>query len=238
MEELKISPRGLASVALEDACPRCAWIQLHHKGKMPFAIPFPGIFNTLDRYTKQLVRGPFEKTGKLPAWFPEMGIVKGIVSEDELHWSRYFRVDKKLRTTLRGSPDDIFQLDDGSFHIVDYKTAKFTEAQDELYPMYDVQLNGYAYIAEATGHVPVSGLSLIYFEPQTETTRGKRAGAPATGAWLEFRATRKKVPLAAKGRIPELLERTREIFDLTAAPRGSVGCENCERVEKFAKVLR
>ncbi len=236
MEELKISPRGLASVALDGACPRCAWIQLHYKGEMPFQIGFPGIFIALDRYTKDLVRGSFESQRKLPDWFPEIGKVKGMVSEDELHWRRYFRVDPKLRVTLRGMPDDIFQLDDGSFHIVDYKTAKFTVAQDELYPMYEVQLNGYAYIAEATGHLPISGLSLIYFEPQTETTRGKRAGAPATGAWLEFRATRKKVPLAAKRRIPELLERAREIFDLTAPPRGLDGCENCERVERFGKL--
>ncbi len=238
MEELKISAKNLAGVALEDACPRCAWIQMHHEGKMPFPTPFPGIFIAIDAYTKQMVRETFENTMKLPDWFPEIGTVKGIVSEDELHWSRYFRVDKKLRTTLRGSPDDIFQLDDGSFHIVDYKTARFTEAQDALYPMYDVQLNGYAYIAEATGHVPVSGLSLIYFEPQTETTRGKRAGAPATGAWLEFRATRKKVPLAAQGRIPALLARAREIFDLKTVPAGVADCKNCERVENFLKVAR
>ena len=238
MEELKISPRGLASVALEDSCPRCAWVHLHYKGKMPFQIPMPGIFNSLDRFTKRLVREAFDGARKLPDWFPAIGEVRGMVSEDELHWNRYFRVDKKLRTTLRGSPDDIFRLEDGSFHIVDYKTAKFTEAQDALFPMYDVQLNGYAYIAEATGHTPVSELSLIYFEPQTEIVRGKRAGAPATGAWLEFRATRKTVPLAAKGRIPELLERAREIFDLAAAPLGLVGCENCERVKKFAKVAK
>jgi hypothetical protein len=238
MDELKISPRGLASVALEGACPRCAWIQLHYKGKMPFQIPMPGIFNSLDRFTKRLVREAFDGGRKLPDWFPAVGNVRGMISEDELHWNRYFRVDKKLRTTLRGSPDDIFQLDDGSFHIVDYKTAKFTDAQDALFPMYDVQLNGYAHIAESTGHVPISGLSLIYFEPQTEVIGAKRASAPATGAWLEFRATRKKVPLAAKGRIPELLERAREIFDLKAAPRGIAGCENCERVEKFGKVAR
>jgi hypothetical protein len=155
-----------------------------------------------------------------------------------LGWGRFFRVDPKLKVTLRGTPDDILQLDDGSFHIVDYKTAKFTEAQDALFPMYDVQLNSYAYIAEATGHAPVSGLSLIYFEPQVETVSGKRAGAPAAGAWLEFRATRKKVPLAAKGRIPELLARAREVFDMKAPPRGAGGCENCETIEKFLNVAR
>ncbi len=238
MEELKISPRGLASVALEEACPRCAWIQLHYKGEMPFHIPMPGIFIAIDRYTKRLVRGTFESTGKLPDWFPEIGKVKGMVSEDELSWSRFFRVDPKLRVTLRGTPDDILQLDDGTFHIVDYKTAKFTETQDVLFPTYDVQLNSYAYIAEATGHAPVTALSLIYFEPLTETVRGKHAGAPAAGAWLEFRATRKKVPLAAKGRIPELLVRAREIFDMAKPPRGAGGCENCETIDKFLNLAR
>jgi hypothetical protein len=238
VEELKISAKNLAAVALEGVCPRCAWFQLHHKGKMPFAMPFPGIFIAIDRYMKRMVRETFDSAKKLPEWFPEIGKVKGMVSEDELGWSRFFRVDSKLRVTLRGEPDDIVQLEDGTFHIVDYKTARFTEMQDALFPMYDVQLNSYAYIAEATGHMPVTALSLIYFEPQTETVRGKHAGAPAAGAWLEFRATRRKVPLAAKGRIPELLARAREIFDMKAAPPGTSGCENCERVEKFLRVAR
>lgn len=233
MEELKINPRLLATVTLAGACPRCAWIRLHYRGGMPFQIPMPGIFISIDAYIKRLVRGSLGSAGKLPDWFPEIGKVKGMVPEDELAWNRFFRVEPDLRATLRGTPDDIFQLEDGSFHIVDYKTAKFTEAQDALFPIYDVQLNSYAYIAEATGHAPVSALSLIYFEPQTDMVHGKRAGAPPAGAWLEFRATRKKVPLAAHGRIPGLLTRARGLFDQVRPPKGTAGCGDCR---KFAEV--
>jgi len=237
VEQLNISAKNLAGVALEDACPRCAWIRLHHKGDMPFAMSFPGIFISIDGYTKRMVRETFDSARRIPDWFPNVGKVKAMVSEDELHWRSYFRTDSKLGVTLRGQPDDIFQLADGSFHIVDYKTAKITGAQDDLFPMYEVQLNAYAFIAEKLPIAPVSALSLIYFEPQTETERGKRKGSPP-GAWLEFRATRKKVQLAPKRRIPELLARAREIFDMKTAPRGAAGCKNCEQTEKFLKVAR
>jgi ATP-dependent exoDNAse (exonuclease V) beta subunit len=43
-------------------------------------------------------------------------------------------------------PDDVFELEDSTYHIVDYKTARLTETQDELFPKYEVQINAYAYI--------------------------------------------------------------------------------------------
>jgi len=59
-------------------------------------------------------------------------------------------------------------MKDGNYHIVDYKTAKFTERQDELLPLYEVQLNCYAYLAEEYGYKPVTNLSLTYCQPNKD----------------------------------------------------------------------
>jgi len=180
MEMLSISPRTLAAVTLDSACPRCAWLTLRCEGKFPFQMGLPGIFSSIDSFTKREVRNHFDLYQRLPDWFPEVGKVADMVPSRDLHWSRYFREDPETRIRLHGSPDDILRMADGATHIVDYKTARLTDAQDDLLPLYDVQLNSYAYIAEATGYGPVQHLSLIYLEPQTETTL-----PPASGAFPE-----------------------------------------------------
>ncbi|MGB6432350.1 MAG: PD-(D/E)XK nuclease family protein, partial [Candidatus Acidiferrales bacterium] len=165
---LNISPRTLAAIALDSACARCAWITLRCEGKLPFAMGLPGIFSSIDSFTKKAVRNHFDLYGRLPDWFPDVGEVAELVPSRDLHWSRFFREDPETRIRLHGTPDDILRMADGATHIVDYKTARLTASQDDLMPVYEVQLNGYAHIAEATGYGPVTNLSLIYFEPQTD----------------------------------------------------------------------
>ena len=48
---------------------------------------------------------------------------------------------------LRGTPDEILRAPDGGLIIIDYKTAHF-KPEDSLRPLYEVQLNVYARIAE------------------------------------------------------------------------------------------
>ena len=69
---------------------------------------------------------------------------------------------------IRGVPDEIFHLEDGSYHIIDYKTSRYSRAQGYLYPSYEVQLNAYAYIASKIGLKPISYLTLIYLDPDTD----------------------------------------------------------------------
>jgi hypothetical protein len=256
MVTLNISPRALAGVALESKCPRCAWITLRCEGKLPFATGLPGIFSSIDSFTKKAVRNHFDLYGRLPDWFPEVGEVAELVPSRELHWSRFFREDPETRIRLHGTPDDILRMADGATHIVDYKTARLTEAQHDLMPVYEIQLNGYAYIAEATGYGPVTQLSLIYFEPQTDPDLATAAGlAPAAapgpvlvpsrgvthrdraGAWLEFRARRKDVPLQGSHAIRDLLRRARALFDRADPPEGAAGCEDCRRLGEIWKLL-
>lgn len=255
MTTLTISPRTLAEVALDSACPRCAWIKLH-SDDLPFQMGLPGIFSSIDSFTKNAVRNHFDLYGRLPNWFPEVGEVAALVESKDLHYGRFFREDLEIGTRLRGTPDDILRMADGGTHIVDYKTARYTETQDALLPVYEVQLNGYAYIAEATGYGPVAHLSLIYFEPQTDLASGASAGlmledAPRpklvpspgstrrdrAGAWLEFRARRKEIPLQGSQGIRALLARARALFDRADPPDGKAGCENCRRLDELWKLL-
>jgi hypothetical protein len=231
METLKISAKTLGALAMPDFCPRCFWISQRSKGKLPFVMPFPGIFISIDRHGKNLIHAYFDAQKKLPAWYPEIGKVVRYVPPGSLHWSKFSLEDPKTGIHFRGEPDDIFELKDGSFHIVDYKTARATPAQDALLPLYQAQLNGYAYIC-AIGkreYTPVSGLSLIYTEPQTAGGEGAGRQLHWDGGFaLRFSAKLETIKLEPSRVIPGLLRRARSIYDQASAPKGRPGCEDCD----------
>jgi hypothetical protein len=216
METLNIPSRTLGQLLLPGFCPRCFWIALRCEGKLPYQIPFPGIFSSIDAYGKDIIHDYFDRNRKLP------------------DWSRFRYEDPATRIVLRGTPDDIFRLPDGTHHIVDYKTAKATKTQDELFPLYLVQLNVYGFIGNLRGDFPTTALSLIYVEPQTDIPSTEFDLVMSdSGFALNFTATRKKVELKAKSLIPELLERARGIYERSKPPVGADGCKNCILIERF-----
>lgn len=238
MTELKLSPRDLGPLRLPDFCARCFWITLRCDKKLPFQMGFPGIFMSLDAYGKNLIRAHLEAHGRLPKWFPNVGKVTACVPARELHWSRFQLVDEDTQILLRGTPDDIFQLADGSYHIVDYKTAKVTQTQDSLFPLYEVQLNAYAMICEVRDLTPVAGLSLIYTEPITQVSPDNTKTLHAEESYaLRFKATRKPVRIQPKELIKPLLRQAREIYDQPEAPASRANCENCELLENLLSVV-
>ena len=238
MDEIVIPVRTLGALNLPGYCPRCYWITLRCNGKFPFQIPMPGIFNSIDGYSKAVIHSYFDANNVLPPWFPDVGPVSGYTPSRLLHWSLFRISDAASKIVLRGTPDDVFRLSDGSYHIVDYKTAKATETQDGLYPLYEVQLNVYAWIAQEQGLAPVVGLSLIYMEPET-VVDGEMLKT-VTGEdryFLSFRATMKNVNLNPGGMVPGLLKRAREIYYMETAPAGNESCENCELVSRLFGTL-
>ena len=223
VEPLRFSVKGLGD-ALPDAFPRCLWVALR------FDLPyqrFPGVFGTIDRFTKTVVHRALDDTGRLPPWFPDLGRVASY--ERDLSFKRFRVWHEDLGVDLAGSPDDVFQMDDGSIHIVDCKTARYTAGQAEVLPIYEVQLNAYAYLAERIGLSPVRALSLIYMEPNGERDAGSDAG-PA----LPFEARRVHVNLKPDV-IPPLLATARRTFDLAAPPESKDGCEDCARLDALAR---
>lgn len=239
MEPITISARTLGELELPDFCPRCFWIKLHCENKLPYQIPMPGIFGSIAAYVPKLIHEFFDQNSVLPPWFPDIGKVRSYVPGRDLHWSKFTVDDPKTKITVRGTPDDVFRLSNGSHHIVDYKTAKATEKQDELFPLYEVQLNLYAYIAQARGLSPISRLSLIYMEPQTEVEPDGIEDLMANDSFaLNFKATLVPVDLRADKLIPELLQRARKICDSSKPPSGRGGCKDCRLLERLMAVVQ
>jgi hypothetical protein len=229
---LTLSVGSLAGLALPDACPRCFWIQEKLVGKPPFQFGMPGIFREIDSHAKQLVRSALDQ-GTLPSWFPKLGEIVGYLPEEALDWKVFGYSDPHTGIHLRGVPDEVFRMADGSYHIVDYKTARITNRQDELFPQYEAQLNAYAFIAERLGYSPVTRLWLLYLEP----CAGHAVRGDSQELTLVFAPQLKPVALN-EGLIRRLLERARELLSLERPPMGRDRCDHCQRLERLLELLR
>ncbi len=220
---LRISAKNLGGLALPGFCPRCFWLGLHYD--LPFEGPFPGIFSSLDAFSKKVVHGHFDRFGRAPSWLSSLGDFKSYMSPPS---SRTFYTDDAATgVRLTGAPDGILVRDDGGKVIIDYKTAKHTPGQDQLLPMYEIQLNGYALIADAIGLGPVKQIALVYTEPVTHGDANFLDEARTQeGFRMGFHA--KVVPIGLDpGKIPPLLRQARRIYDEETPPDGAKGCEDC-----------
>jgi len=234
MEQIRISAKSIGELALADFCPRCFWTKLHSNFKLPFQI-FPGIFSSIDAYTKKITNLHYEAHKKVPAWFSSLGQLGEPVKVP--HHSEFRTIDGASNVLLTGMPDEMFKADDGSYFIVDYKTAKFTETQDTLLPMYEVQLNVYAYIAEKIGMSPVRGLALLYYEPFTDIGPDEVDSLVSDkGFLMKFNGHIRPIDMKPN-MIAPLLKQVREIYDMPNPPRGTAGCKNCQLVDGLLSML-
>ncbi len=232
---LVISAGTLGTLAMPDFCPRCFWIRLR-TDKLPFQIPMPGIFSSIDSYVKNVVRRYHERERRLPDWFPPVGEVASIAEIPS--YQRYSFAEPKSGVTLRGVPDEVFQLKDGSFHIVDYKTSRLTSAQGGLFPMYEVQLNAYAYIGNRTLFSPVSSLSLIYLDPDTDlSSNPDLLDRSEDNLMLGFTPKVRDVEIKPDHFIEELLRRAAEIDAEEAPPEHISTCRNCDLLERLIEIV-
>lgn len=212
-----ISAKDLGKLALPDFCERCFWLERHFD-KPPGL--FPSIFSAIDGLTKKSVRTTFSQTEKLPDWL-SLADVSAIEENDFIFKLPLDEGD----WILVGRPDDIFELKNDSYQIVDYKTARFTDRQDELLPMYEVQLNAYAFLAEKYGLRPVSKLSLVYCQPKEELEN-----CPEFKLGFDIYQLAIELNLEKVGR---LLEKAREIVDSADPPRAHRQCKGiCRWLEK------
>lgn len=232
--QIRISAKNLGELAMPDFCPRCFWLKLRLNNKLPFQI-FPGIFSSIDSYTKNIIHGYFDQHLRFPDWLSELGDLSIYIKPPG--FSKFNITDDESDVLLTGVPDGIFVKADASHVIVDYKTARYTGNQDKLMPMYEVQLNSYALIGESLDLHPVTDLALIYMEPVT----GKDAISDGDnfrddGFAMGFSANIHPVSLAPE-RIPPLLAQTRDIYELATAPNGCRGCKDCQLLEGMVEVV-
>ena len=232
MDDVTISAKNLGGLSLPDFCERCFWIKL--KAKLPWQI-FPGIFSSIDSYTKAVTNVSHAANGSLPKWLEDRW--PGAAPEKVPHYTKFSTTDPATGVTLRGGPDEMLRLQKGGLAILDYKTSKITKNQDALAPLYATQLNAYGYIAEALGEGPVKEVALVYCEPRTkleETEQISRIGAD--GFNMPFSIAIKDVELNLDG-IPPLLEKVAKIAALEEAPDRNEDCKDCEKLADLLEKL-
>jgi len=78
---------------------------------------------------------------------------------------RFFVIDPRTGLRVTGVPDALFELEDRTYAIIDYKVSNVNESARSDNPIYRAQLSIYAFIAETLGYRPVSHLGLLYYEP-------------------------------------------------------------------------
>lgn len=231
---LRISAKDLGGLALSDFCPRCFWLKRHAR-RLPFQI-FPGVFSSIDAYTKRVVHAWIDQNGGAPVWLNGLGEVTGYI--DPPHHSHFRMEIPDQQILLTGAPDGILNLVDGSIALVDYKTAKYTGRQDQLMPMYQVQLNAYAVIAEHVKMGTISKLALVYAEPVTDTKTAARADIHTDdGFEMPFAVTVHPVDMKP-ARLPFLYRKAREIYDLPEAPDGRTDCDDCKKLDNLMRLAR
>jgi len=233
LEQIRISGKNLGAMALPTFCPRCSWIKLKLQNRLPFQI-FPGIFSSIDAYTKHVVHGYFDAHGTAPPWLADLGDIVGYREPPSWHYFNALIDDHNI--LLTGAADGILVRSDRSHLIVDYKTARFTAAQDELLPMYEVQLNAYAMLGNACGFNPVTGLALIYMQPMTGPSVDAAAMCDDAGFLMGFSAHIRHVDLDL-ARLEPLFARTRELYEMPAPPAGRDGCQDCANTGRLAATL-
>lgn len=235
MEPLKISAKNLGQTALEDFCPRCYWIKLKTNFKLPWQ-SFPGIFSSIDSYTKSCIHHIIDSVKDnpfaIPDWMKQMGDIVGY--EKVPHWSKNIYHDEKTNITLQGAQDDILVCADGTRIVPDYKTAKHTDTQDKLFPLYEVQENVYSILSEKDGKPPVK-LFLVYMEPCTEPAY---ASDNIIDCGFRMCFSGMAVPVKRdRAIVRKALNTTREIADLSTAPKGNDNCKECAALDKIIGLL-
>jgi hypothetical protein len=234
MAELRISAKNLGELARPEFCPRCFWLKAHAK-RLPFQI-FPGVFSSIDAYTKRVIHTWMDRNGGAPFGLGELGQITGYIDPPSHHTFRMEVPEHDILFT--GVPDGILTFADGSIAIIDYKTAKYTKTQDKLMPMYVVQLNGYAAIAEHLDYGNVSKLALVYAEPVTDMQTAARPEVHTdNGFTMPFSISIHPVELDL-GMLEPLYRQARVIYDLPRAPDGRAGCEDCQKLARLMLLAR
>ena len=226
---LKISRSGL-KLFLE--CPRCFWLDTHHKIKRPPGYPF-----TLSIAVDHLVKKEFDKyraEGHLPPVLKDYGIkdAKLYNGENLSEWRNNFKgisyFDEDLNANLYGAVDDVLEFSDGSLGVIDYKSSGAKEIT--IYDDYQKQMDVYNYILKQNGYETYPEAFFVFYKvikegetgfanalKFTEEVRPVKVNTDWVGPTFE-----KAVALARQDKPPK---------EPPAPGRSGNGCDHCNFVE-------
>lgn len=154
----KLSPSDLTY--LYEGCKFCFWLKVRHGISQP-SMPMPGIFSAIAGRQKE-----FYADLRTEKFCPALPPGKVILGEKWVQ-SKVLTGTNGSSSFIKGKFDAVLQFDDGSYGVIDFKTAS---PSDEKAEMYGRQLHAYAYALEnpndgALHLTPVKKLGLIFFEP-------------------------------------------------------------------------
>lgn len=229
---IKLSIKNLASFALDDYCPRCEWFKNKMGYRYPFSI-FPGVFSTIDAHAKKVVNFYYEKKGKLPE--PLETLFPGYKPVKAPHWTKMKLNLGELET--RGSTDMLLQKGQ-NIVVLDNKTSHFKDADDDLAPLYDFQLNACGKALEANGHGKVDSMHLVYWDPvklekeDVVPIIALDGDNPSYSPYLRFEILLREVTKDTD-LINRVVSRACSVLSSPIPPKGNEGCRNCEAIDKL-----
>ncbi len=248
----QISAKDLGGLAVDGACERCFWIRRHVK-PLPYQM-FPGVFTILaDALKAQAHLYTDEHVGQAPPWLKDYG-ERGRYSTMRMDWRVFQYIFPEIGAVLTGMPDDIWEpegewvpvagggevrtnplsVPSPQKTIIDYKVSRAKGADDPFFPVYQVQLAGYALIANSlpveSGYGPITRGALVYFDPADTAFLGS---GDKSGGLFAFQASVVDVPVRDSVDVLALLRRAKRIYDLPEPPAGAPKCKDCLCVAKL-----
>ncbi len=176
----KLSPSDFAF--LWEECKRCYYSKVVEGVSRP-RTPLPKIFTAIDASMKAAYLGA--RTSDVTASMPpgQLAFPETTVESETL-----MVTGRAAPFFIRGRFDCALQLDDGSYGVVDFKTAPVEPAHLSVYAR---QLHAYAFALEHPapqnfGLEPVSTLGLLVFEPARFRPQGGEAELQGRVAWVEL----------------------------------------------------
>jgi hypothetical protein len=106
-------------------------------------------------------------------------------------------------------------------------------------PIYRIQVNGYAYMAEGIGYKPVNDLYLVYFEPPYKEAYEKITDGHTNhdGFEMPFRPTVHRIKKDTT-EVERLLKKANQAYSGEKIPKGLDGCEDCARLDNLIELVK
>ena len=222
---IKISRSGLK---LFQECPRCFWLDVHHKIKRPPSFPY-----TLSSAVDFLVKQEFDKyreQGTLPPVLARhlAGDAKLYSGPELPTWRENFKgvqyFDEDLNAMLYGAVDDVLQLADGSLAVIDYKSSGSREIK--IYDDYQKQMDIYTYLLDRNGFKTHTEAYFVFY--QVDKTGGGFQNA------LPFIESLKAIKVD-KSWVANAFEQAIAVARQDTPPEVIMPCPHCVYVQQAGK---
>lgn len=201
-------------------CPRCFYVKVREGVRHPTMIP--AIFSQIDSCMKAALLGT-----RTEAVSPDAPTGVFELADQDVESSPIRLPGRPSTCFIRGKLDSLVKFDDGTYGVVDFKTAG--QKLDEL-SLYALQLHAYAYALEhpapdrsAVG--PVSELALLVFEPEVFEPQDKQLGT--------LRGPLKWIDIPRHdGAFLDFLAEVLYVLEQSSRPEGTPSCEWCRYRER------